>query len=267
MSDSEERDTTSETERNVDSCSYDSKDGDSHFDRDLGWIERVQEFRKQLFCCDRKTEEREEIVGIERPGELSKNDKLAEDGFRSSKKQECSSVSDKSNVNIGVTSIDRDSLNEVSSSVKANSEKLVVKECDNFNLENKPGCSKDTKTDYIVKDNKQNSSFEELGNLSLSYNKPGCSRDSASPGSKIRMGIRKPPKFTGPKKVLFKGDPGSGKTTISKKVHSDWVQGIFTAVTIIFFVSMKLVKPGDPIENVIIQQKPVLEAIGITHSN
>ena len=29
---------------------------------------------------------------------------------------------------------------------------------------------------------------------------------------------------------------------------------------------MKLVKPGDPIENVIIQQTPVLEAIGITHS-
>ena len=83
-----------------------------------------------------------------------------------------------------------------------------------------------------MEENKQNSSFEEPGNLSLSYNKPGCSRDSASPGSKIRMGIRKPPKFTGPKKVLFKGDPGSGKTTISKKVHSDWVQGFFTAVTI-----------------------------------
>ena len=66
------------------------------------------------------------------------------------------------------------------------------------------------------------------------------------------------------KKKLFKGEPGMGKTTLVKKVAWDWAKGIFTAVCIVFFVFLKLVNPGDAIENVIIDQTPVLEGLDVT---
>ena len=55
------------------------------------------------------------------------------------------------------------------------------------------------------------------------------------------------------KKVLVKGDPGIGKTSLLKRIASDWAKGIFTAFSVVFFVFLKLVKPGDAIENVIIE--------------
>ena len=66
------------------------------------------------------------------------------------------------------------------------------------------------------------------------------------------------------KKVLVKGDPGIGKTSLLKRIASDWAKGIFTAFSVVFFVFLKLVKPGDAIENVIIDQMPVLEGMGMT---
>ena len=63
------------------------------------------------------------------------------------------------------------------------------------------------------------------------------------------------------KKILMKGVAGNGKTTLAKKVAYDWAKGIFTAISIVFFVSMKLVKPGDAIENIIIRQTPLLQGI------
>ena len=66
------------------------------------------------------------------------------------------------------------------------------------------------------------------------------------------------------KKVLIKGDPGIGKTSLLKRIASDWAKGIFTAFSVVFFVFLKLVKPGDAIENVIIDQMPVLEGMGVT---
>ena len=66
------------------------------------------------------------------------------------------------------------------------------------------------------------------------------------------------------KKVLAKGDPGIGKSTFSKKVAWDWAKGIFTIVSVLFFVSLKLVKQGDAIENVIIEQNPPLKGLQIT---
>ena len=66
-----------------------------------------------------------------------------------------------------------------------------------------------------------------------------------------------------PKKVLLKADPGMGKTTFGKHLAYDWAKGIFKVFTIVFFVSLKLVKPDDTIENIIIQQTPALEGLNV----
>ena len=65
------------------------------------------------------------------------------------------------------------------------------------------------------------------------------------------------------KKILCKGDPGMGKTTWGKKIGWDWANGIFTTYSIVFFVFLKLVRPGVPIENVIINQTPKLEGMNM----
>ena len=54
-----------------------------------------------------------------------------------------------------------------------------------------------------------------------------------------------------------------GKTTVSKKISYDWAVGLFKIFTLVFFVSLELVKPGDTIENIIIQQTPALESLSI----
>ena len=56
------------------------------------------------------------------------------------------------------------------------------------------------------------------------------------------------------KKILAKGDPGMGKSTLGRKIAYDWAKGVFTAVSVVFFVSMKLIRPGQSIENIIIEQ-------------
>ena len=66
------------------------------------------------------------------------------------------------------------------------------------------------------------------------------------------------------RKVLMKSDPGMGKTTLGKKVTWDWATGEFKDFSMIFFLSLKLVEPGDLIENIIIQQNPELEALGVS---
>ena len=96
---------------------------------------------------------------------------------------------------------------------------------------------------------------------------PGIEITESSPKKKVPIectkisGSRKSVKCKA-KKVLVKGDPGVGKTSLLKRIASDWAKGIFTAFSVVFFVFLKLVKPGDAIENVIIDQMPVLEGIG-----
>ena len=65
-------------------------------------------------------------------------------------------------------------------------------------------------------------------------------------------------------KILIKGDPGIGKTSLVKKIAWDWAKRLFIKVSVVFFVFLKLVKPGDFIEDAIIQQTPVFEGINIT---
>ena len=66
------------------------------------------------------------------------------------------------------------------------------------------------------------------------------------------------------KKLLFKGEPGMGKTTVGKKIGWDWAKGFLENFQIVFFVFLKLVRPRDSIENAIFQQTPILKGLGIT---
>ena len=63
----------------------------------------------------------------------------------------------------------------------------------------------------------------------------------------------------------MKADPGMGKTTLgSKRWLGDWAKGVFEKYSLVFFMALKFVKPGDPIENIIIQQNPELEGLNVT---
>ena len=66
------------------------------------------------------------------------------------------------------------------------------------------------------------------------------------------------------RKVLMKADPGMGKTILGKKMTKDWATDVFQEFSIVFFVALKLVKPGDAIENVIIKQNPELEGLDVS---
>ena len=63
---------------------------------------------------------------------------------------------------------------------------------------------------------------------------------------KVEMGAppAKLPRRIERKKILFKGDPGKGKTTLSKKIAWDWAKGLFTSVSIIFFCISQVSKTG-----------------------
>ena len=65
-------------------------------------------------------------------------------------------------------------------------------------------------------------------------------------------------------KILIKGDPGMGKTTLLKKVGWDWAKGVFKLYSIVFFVFLKFVQPGESIENIIIKQNPELEGLDVS---
>ena len=67
-----------------------------------------------------------------------------------------------------------------------------------------------------------------------------------------------------PNKILAKGDPGIGKTTLAKKIAWDWAKGHFNKVSIVFIVFLKSVHPNDTLEKVIITQRPELKGLGIT---
>ena len=66
------------------------------------------------------------------------------------------------------------------------------------------------------------------------------------------------------KKILIKGDPGFGKTTLVKKIAWDWAKRVFTKVYAVFFLFLKRVKQDQTIENAIIEQMHELEGLHIS---
>ena len=66
-----------------------------------------------------------------------------------------------------------------------------------------------------------------------------------------------------PSKILIKGDPSFEKTTLVKKIASDWTTKYFGHVSIVFFVYLQLVEPHEILEEVIIKQSPELIELGI----
>ena len=59
------------------------------------------------------------------------------------------------------------------------------------------------------------------------------------------------------KKILIKGDPGIGKSTLAAKMAYDWAVSTWKMFSLVFFISMRVVNPGDPIGNIIIDENIV----------
>ena len=84
--------------------------------------------------------------------------------------------------------------------------------------------------------------------------KPASNKNSKTENKEKREGDR----------VFLKGEPGFGKTTLSRKISWDWAMRLFTKFSIVLFLCLKLVRPGDAIENIIIQQTPPLKGMNVT---
>ena len=69
-----------------------------------------------------------------------------------------------------------------------------------------------------------------------------------------------------PNKILAKGDPGMGKTTWAKKIAWDWAKGHFKKFSLVLFIFLKLVRPNDSLEEVMLKQIPELVGLEITQS-
>ena len=65
-------------------------------------------------------------------------------------------------------------------------------------------------------------------------------------------------------RILIKGDPGMGKTTLGKKLAWDWATGQFAGFSLVLLVVLKLVRPWDLIEDAIIAQIYALQGLNVT---
>ena len=109
------------------------------------------------------------------------------------------------------------------------------------------------------------SDYKEMFADISSNNNETNSTDASNVAMLVGKGnVRTHPRRRKAKKILLKGHPGMGKTTLMKKIGWDWAKGIFTTFSIVFFVFLKLVEPGEAIENIIIRHTPALEGMSIT---
>ena len=65
------------------------------------------------------------------------------------------------------------------------------------------------------------------------------------------------------RKILIKGKPGVGKSSLSKKIAWDWATGRLD-FSLVFFLPLKLVRLGQSIEDIILEQYSVLETLNIS---
>ena len=60
------------------------------------------------------------------------------------------------------------------------------------------------------------------------------------------------------KRILIKNDRGIGKTSLARRLEWEWAKGDFKMFSIVFFVSLRLMKHDDMIENIILRQNEFL---------
>ena len=58
--------------------------------------------------------------------------------------------------------------------------------------------------------------------------------------------------------IFIKGRPGSGKSTLVKKIAWDWASEMFESFALVLFVPLKLLRSNDTFEDVIIRQNEIL---------
>ena len=107
----------------------------------------------------------------------------------------------------------------------------------------------------LTLEKRDNTRFGETGKTLGNY------KDMFKEDSESGSEAEKPKRQKKRKKILSKGDPGMGKSTLGKKIGLDWAKGLFKMFSVIFFIVLRIVKPGDSIEDVIIQQTPELEGL------
>ncbi len=81
------------------------------------------------------------------------------------------------------------------------------------------------------------------------YTKLFAENPESTEGGRKRRRLRK--------KILIKGDPGIGKSTLAAKMAYEWATSTWKMFSLVFFISMRVVKPEDPIENIIIDENIV----------
>ena len=69
------------------------------------------------------------------------------------------------------------------------------------------------------------------------------------------------------KKILLVGDPGIGKSTLSKKIAWDWTKGNLTSFSLVFLIVPQLAKKGVSIETTMLRQYSFLERSQMKEEN